>query len=406
MSFDPFNLISPDKLPRKNLALTMLLFAMLYTFFYVFSLHVLPSIFPNDRWIVQAEFCFSIAIALVIPLVLKTNFSLNTAYKFSLIASIVTVLLVFNPIFILNLLFIFIIGAFFGLTQVAFLASFWRNYYSLEERGKISGIIVFFSLPIYFLISTLIAQDIDPIGIIVLVSSLSVVISLLAWRIHKPRYRSDDAGGNYPEKRTVFLYLLPWLIFLIINSTLSRSMSVIIYGLLSIEFNLVLAIIQLIGSFVGALIGGVMADYLGRRTAIATSITLSGISLALSAFVPNDIAQISSSIASGLGWGILLTLYVFVIWGDLANVKNVTSMYAIGLITIYATNGIGYLPLPLDTIPPMTSALVGCSIIFMLNLPIALAPELAYFDVREKKKMKKYMKKIKQVEESMENHKG
>jgi hypothetical protein len=106
-------------------------------------------------------------------------------------------------------------------------------------------------------------------------------------------------------------------------------------------------------------------------------------------------------VANGLSWGILVVMYIFVIWGDLANKENCSKMYSIGFLTFYATQGIGLLPLKqISEIPLVVSSLVGCLLIFLSNIPIFVAPELLPSDFRERMKLKLHMDAVKKIKQS------
>jgi len=254
-------------------------------------------------------------------------------------------------------------------------------------------------LPIYFFVSVMAASSQDFLGTTI----IAIVISLggLAAMLLRPKkvILSQVKGekGNYPEKRTVILYSIPWILFSLVNATFSRNISIDTSPAISSSLYTSLLLVQLIGALFGALIAGFIADFVGRRLALALSVTLYGISLAFSGFIQDAMAFYFIFAAEGLGWGILLMLYSFVVWGDLANKKNRAKMYSIGLVTFYLTAAIGILPTPISQIPISVSALIGCSLIFLSNVPIALAPELLSVDFRERIRLKMHMKAVKKI---------
>jgi hypothetical protein len=96
-------------------------------------------------------------------------------------------------------------------------------------------------------------------------------------------------------------------------------------------------------------------------------------------------------------------MYSLVVWGDLANKKNAAKMYTIGFAIFYLTIAIGLLPTPLSQISPTNSALIGCTLIFLSNMPIALAPELVSSDFRERIRLKLHMETVKKIKKQSEN---
>ena len=178
---------------------------------------------------------------------------------------------------------------------------------------------------------------------------------------------------------------MPWLLFCLINITLSKNIDSAASQIISPNF-VTLFLIQIIFSVLGAFAGGIIADSLGRKLSLALSITLYGFSMALSGFFQDSSILIFSLAIEGLSWGMFFALYFFVIWGDLANEKNYSKLYALGLGIYFVAVGIGELPLGITSLPPTTSALIGCSIIFFSNVPVAFSQELLLSEVKDKKK--------------------
>ena len=192
--------------------------------------------------------------------------------------------------------------------------------------------------------------------------------------------------------------------FSLINVTLAKSISFHISQQVSSPSYLFLTVLQLVAAFFGALSGGVIADFFGRRASLVFSLTLYGVSSALAGIASSYAVLYFVYIANGLSWGILLAMYSFVVWGDLANKENSAKMYAIGFMIFYVSQVIGLLPFEqmLQT-PLFVSALVSCLLIFLSNIPIFLAPELLPSDFREKIKLKLHITAVKKIRRT-QNH--
>jgi MFS family permease len=272
-----------------------------------------------------------------------------------------------------------------------------------EERGRIAGLIGFVSLLFYLIIDIAVAGALDFSG----TAMLGIILSLgtLAVILLRPKKAAltakKDEIENYHEKRTVLLYLIPWILFSLINATLAKNISFHISQQVPSSLYLFLIVLQSIGTIFGALSGGVTADFFGRRVSLAFSLTLYGISSALAGIADNYTLLYFVYFANGLSWGILLVMYIFVIWGDLANKENCAKMYALGFIIFYLTQSIGLLPLELiSQIPLVVSSLVSCLLIFLSNIPIFLAPELLSPDFRERIRLKVHMNAVKKIRKS------
>jgi len=275
-----------------------------------------------------------------------------------------------------------------------------------EERGRVAGLIGFSSLLLYTIIAISVAPALDFLGIIVLNIILTIgIFAVLTLRPDKTALitTKNDKRGNFWEKRTILLYTIPWLLFSLINATLARNSGLHIQELVSTSLYTSLVASQLVASIIGALIGGIIADFFGRRFPLAISVTLYGVSTALAGFAQGGPLLFFVYAAGGLSWGMLLVMYSLVVWGDLANKKNVAKMYTIGFAIFYLTIAVGLLPSPISQISPANSALIGCILIFLSNMPLVLAPELVSSDFRERIRIKLHMGSVKKIKKPSEN---
>ena len=380
------------------------MFAVFFTFYYVFSLHVLSRIVDNsqDLLIFQSLFSFTIAGTLVLASIFGQKLM---KIKLVLASSLITSILTFSLLFISNDAFVLaaviLIGFFFSIGQLSFFTHFWSNTRSVE-RGRIGGLIGFVTLPFYFILSDVVASSIDLSGSIVLSTMLSIVP--MATMIFRPKKLMDPVKSEdaYPEKRTLLFYTIPWVLFSLINATLARTITLGAEQSLFSYYALVV-VLQTLAAVFGTLVGGFMSDFFGRRLALMLSVTLYGTGMALSGLVQNTFIAFFAFSAEGLSWGIFLTLYLFVVWGDLSNRGNTARMYAIGLTAFYIASGIGPIMPNLISITPVASALFGCTLIFLSFVPISLAPELQSSDFREKVMLRIHIRAAKKAVEEFEN---
>jgi MFS family permease len=251
-------------------------------------------------------------------------------------------------------------------------------------------------------VARLVAPSLDFLGTITL--SIIVNLGILMIVVLKPEKEVSTAkngDGNYFEKRTVLLYSIPWVLFSLINVTLAKNASVWITQQVSSSSYLLLLGLQFVGVIFGCILGGTIADFLGRRLSLAISLTSYGTSAALVALFTSNEMLSFVYVLNGFSWGILFTLYIFVIWGDLANKDNCARIYSIGLTTYYLAVGIGFLTQ--ISVPIVTSSLATCLLVFLLNIPIALAPELSSPYFRERMKMRQHMNAAKKISKQSKN---
>jgi MFS family permease len=218
--------------------------------------------------------------------------------------------------------------------------------------------------------------------------------------------KKDEKRYN-PEKRTILLYSVPWILFSLINATMARNTSLYVLQNVQSSHYIILVVLQLVGAIFGAVGGGMIADFFGRRLALVFSLTLYGIGSALVGVVENYEVFYFVYILNGLSWGIFLVVYLFVVWGDLANEESCAKRYSLGLIIFYLAQGIGILLMnQISQIPLVISSLASCLLIFFSNLPLILAPELLSSDFREKIKLKLYEGALRKIMRKLSQNQG
>lgn len=142
-----------------------------------------------------------------------------------------------------------------------------------------------------------------------------------------------------------------------------------------------------------------------QKSALAISLTLFGISIILGGLFQTTGVLYFMYIVNGLTWGILSTLYGSVVWGDLGDKENVVKRYSMGLMIFYLVTGIGFLFIPQTSqISLVTSAFLGCFLVFLSNIPLILAPELLSSDFRDKIKLILHVNTLKRIGKKAENH--
>jgi MFS family permease len=297
----------------------------------------------------------------------------------------------------LKIVIILAIAASLGTGLSSAFTYFW-NSTRPEERGRIAGLIGAVVLPLGFAVSYLIIPSLDFTSKIVLIivinlggaATLAVLIQSRA-----PRLENKIQIGNNHEKRTVLLYLIPWIVFSLINVTIGKNASTNVSAQTSMSFHLFLLGLQFLGVILGAVIGGTVSDIFGRRLALASGLTLYGTSAALTGLFTSNEMFSFVYLTNGLSWGFLFALYMFVIWGDLANNINCAKIYSLGLATYFLSSGLGFL-IPVS-VTLAVGSLVSCLLVFVLNMPIALAPELLPAEFSERTKLIRHMGIVRKI---------
>ena len=396
-------------LKNRGFLIILILFFTFTTWYYVISFSLLEYVASPSTELYKMAY-ITLNFVIVFTLLFGSFFihrsnTIHVIYKCLIILAIITPLLfVSNVTF--RLVIIFIQGIFFSLGQLAALVYFWTLTVP-EERGRIVGLVGVFVLPLFQIIS-IITQTIGFTGAVIITIFLS--LGTLTIRLFEPKKKSSltkkkDEEGYHHERKTVFLYTIPWIIFSLVNVTLSRNISSNVFESVPSSLYTFLSILQIAASGFGALAGGLFADFVGRRSALGTSLTLFGISIVLGGFFQTIGVLYFMYIVNGLTWGILWTLYGTVVWGDLGDKENVVKRYSVGLMIFYMVIGVGFIFIPqISQISPVTSSVLGCFLVFLSNIPLIIAPELLSSDFRDKIKLILHVNTLKKIRKKAKNH--
>jgi MFS family permease len=387
---------------KRDFLVSTFLFFVFYTSYFVYSSLIPKYIISSDYVsITQATSSFVIALTFMVSMFFVDGINKLKLICISLIGNGLMTILLFVSNGPLRMLFFLALGVFVGLGFLGFL-TYFSKLTVVEERGRVSGVLGFVALPLSFVVDYLIAPGLNFLGVVLLSSFLSLGIMLVFFfNWNRKVLPAKNEERKYPEKKAVFLYSIPWLIFCLVNVTLAKNVTAIVSLQVSSQFYLSLIALQVIGVILGCLIGGLLADWFGRRLSLALSLTLYGIGTALIGILPDTRLLAGVYTINGFSWGILFTLYIFVIWSDLANKENCAKMYGIGLAIYYMTLGIGFIVQV--SLPLMISSLLACLLVFLSNIPLSFAPELQSLYLRELMKIKLHLNTLKKIGKKSKN---
>jgi MFS family permease len=205
-----------------------------------------------------------------------------------------------------------------------------------------------------------------------------------------PAYRS------ILRRRDMALYLIPWIMFVLINFTetavLKKLFSDLYFLAGLIEF-------ALIGIF--AVIGGFLADLMGRKRVVITGFVTLGIGYAVLSLAPtNIISWCSYTVIDGFAWGMFACVFFMSVWGDLADDKAKEKYYTVGGLPYLLA---GFLPVVFeryaDNINPVAAFSLASFFLFVAVLPLMYAPETLPEKRMREIELKDYVEKAKKVKD-------
>jgi len=302
---------------------------------------------------------------------------------------------------IASLFSIGLVGTSFGLSFPVVMA-YMKDCTAVDERARISGIVVFLSFVVAML-ATAIASSTSFVGIIL----LSIILRSLGFLALILDPCGRIGGKKYTWRKILTykqfdFYILPFLMFTILSGLLY-----LIDIPKTAAFNSASSIgniLHLAGTGVFALIGGFVADRIGRRKPIMVGLVMLGISTAILGYELSPLTWTIFLGISGFAWGIVFVIY-FAIPGDLAFRGSEERFYALGTIIPF----IAYMSIqgPAQIIGWRLQANwifpVLTIILFVTLIPLVYATETLPESKILERQLEKHIKKVGELVEKSKN---
>jgi hypothetical protein len=359
------------------------------------------SLLDTEKMGVFITYYASIGVAAVLGSKLFPRARTKSIDLWLFMGAIATILLttVSNSDFLVDTLLAIFFGASIGMGLPSCL-SYFANSTSVENRGLVGGTIWstvgFTALILAFSISIL--------------GQWETIIALAIWRLfgaigflvlnRKHAELAAQKSHSYLEiirKKEILLYLFPWVMFCLINF----AEAPILEGVFGENF---FAFVQLVESaFVGivAIVGGVIADVAGRKRVVIAGFVMLGIEYAaMSAFYQSPAALYLFLILDGVTWGLLVSVFLTVIWGDLGENYEKEKYYTLGGLPYLLANVLYILIEPqASAISPTAAFTFASFFLFLAVIPLMYAPETLPEKRIKDRELKSYVEKAKKAKE-------
>jgi MFS family permease len=280
---------------------------------------------------------------------------------------------------------------------------YYTDRISVEKRGRVSGIVMLlFGIGISAFSVANIGNSLV-LGVVLAIWRLSSLIFLLPRTSNttnpKPAFSSYK---NILRQQSFILYLIPWVMFSLVNYLSTPLQSHLLLNLGGEQFNRLIMMAQnaLIGIF--AVIGGFLLDSFGRKRVAIAGFVLFGLGTAtLGLFPENLFSAYFSVLVDGIGWGFLFVLFVLTIWGDLSHNASSDKYYAIGMLPFFVSKFLeltvgGYIAAP---IPNSALFSFAAFFLFLAVLPLFYAPETLPEKQMKERDLKSYVEKAQKIKE-------
>lgn len=300
----------------------------------------------------------------------------------------------------INILVSLFLGASTGVGLPSCLAYF-GDVTSVENRGRYGGITwsavgfgaLLFGGLLFSLLSTVYVS---------LALAIWRVIGLFGFLLTK-RKETDETEPETSKysfilRRTDFiLYLIPWVMFCFVNFVETPLLGNFLGDPLS-DF---IGLVELGISGIFALVGGILADFVGRKRVIITGFVMLGIEYAvLSLFYELPVSWYVYTVFDGIAWGFFASVFFMTLWGDLAGTYKKDKYYALGGLPYLIGGFLSILITPYVGIILLGTAFSLASFfLFVAVLPLLYAPETLPEKRLKERELKEYIEKAKKAKE-------
>ena len=315
--------------------------------------------------------------------------------------------IVLSPINMTNIVIIAaLFGIYFGVGMPIVMGYFAANT-KYNNRSTIGGItFLFIGLSIALLSQIGSENIVNSCLILAFLKLVSLVILyLLKLSDDMPKDQTIISYKNVFLNRGFVLFLLPWLMFNLVNYMTMPVLNNFDMGEKLIHLSLMA---ETIITALVAVIAGLLADKFGRKRLLIVGFAFLGIGYAVLGLSQSTIGWFFYTCADGVAWGIFFTLFLFTIWGDLAKSKNGEKFYVIGAMPYLFSN---FMRLLLESYVKEISKDVLFSyasiFIFLAVLPLIIAPETLSEKIMKKRELENYVKDaLKKVQKESEKERS
>lgn len=308
------------------------------------------------------------------------------------------------------LLFVsFFMGGVFSFGMPSCLAFFAENT-QMRNRGKKSGVVFLTTnlMAAFFVVAfqainyeltytALIAATWRGLGLV----TFPWIRTEETEKVHKMHKIKKTSFSSILKNRAFMIYIITWLLFCLVDR-FERPILISSFG--ASLYSYLLLFEPIIGS-VSAVIGGVLADSIGRKRVAIYGFVALGLAYAVLGIMPNSLTSVYFYIVmDAIGGGILWVIFILVLWGDLASHYAKEKYYFIGSTPFFVTNIIRYvIPAVLTTEERVRLAYSTFSIasffLFLAVVPLLYAPETLPKGVIQRRELRCYVEKAKRLRE-------
>jgi MFS family permease len=353
---------------------------------------------PTIELSLYSVYFFSLAIAAIVGAKIFPRFRVKALMVWTFWGSISTVLLflISADSFLISGL----IAAFFGVSVGIGLPSclsFFAGITKIDNRSFVGGII--WSLVGVFALGFALPLTILSLGDMIILLAIWRILGVFVFKFlnrnyEKPVVQEAPSYFELIKDKKILLYLFPWIMFSIINFAEMPMIEAVIgpdyvwLGLISWF---------LVGIF--AVIGGYIADIVGRKRVIIAGFVMLGLEYAtMSTFYTEGFSSYLFAVLDGVSWGLLFSVFFMSLWGDLGEYHIKEKYYVLGGLPYLLANFLYVIIKPITSINNATPAFTIASFfLFLAILPLIYASETLPEKKIKERELKNYLENAQKI---------
>ena len=269
-----------------------------------------------------------------------------------------------------------------------------------EERARVAGATFFIAFVLVIIFNSILsASGLGVVGAAIFAAILRLA-SFFGLKLDLAKTQKIAAGVKVSvlKRKNFLFYTIPWIMFNMANGLIAFVTLGLYNDPVYAEAVNMGNPIHFLAAGLFALLGGLVADRLGRRQPVVFGLILLGVSFALLGIFTSPITLLFYLVVSGGAWGFLMTVYS-AIPGDLSVASVREKYYAIATV----------IPLLMYMSLTTTANLFGITVfagalanilsilLFVSIIPVIRAPECLSESKMRERELKEHMERIEEL---------
>ncbi|HMK94915.1 MAG TPA: MFS transporter [Candidatus Limnocylindrales bacterium] len=297
-----------------------------------------------------------------------------------------------------------VFGAYMGLGMPATMGLFAAKT-KYENRAKLAGIAFLLIGLGWFSLGTIVGDNTQTFSLVLAAIRL---VGFFPFLLLGGRNEENELVEKPPtyrsiiEKRPFLLYFLPWITFSLVNF-LTMPFSNAPFGL---NQNLVNFSITIENVFIAisALATGFLAGMFGRRRLAIFGFVMLGLGYGTLGFssialgLTAAIGLLFYTVMDGIAWGVFYVIFLFTLWGDIAQNHRSDKFYVIGAMPYLCSDFMQLWLHPYVALIPSAAIFSLASVLLFLGVaPLFYAPETLPEEMIKSREMQMYIAEAEKV---------